>query len=144
MLCNKQIPRCVKFHTFDKPPCIQYNRVTKYKEVFNLWKGILLMKKRASVTLCREIIIMSEANNKVLRFCPNFNSAAKSRGSYIPNLTLPPETDDRAIGIWGSRHKQYLKENKSALTSEWLISRFYVLLHRKTKSTFSEWTLSVL
>ena len=34
---------------------------------------------------------------------------------YIPDITLPPETDDRPIGIWGSRHKQYLKEHKKAI-----------------------------
>ena len=33
---------------------------------------------------------------------------------YIPNLTLPPETDDRPIGIWGMRHRDYLKQHKKA------------------------------
>lgn len=75
------------------------------------------MKKRVSVTHCREIIIMSEANNKVLRFCPNFNSAAKSRGSYIPDFTLPPEDDTRPIGVWGMRHKDYLKNHRKAIYS---------------------------
>lgn len=29
---------------------------------------------------------------------------------YLPCLTLPPE-DEKPIGIWGQRHKRYLKDN---------------------------------
>ena len=37
-------------------------------------------------------------------------------GDYlIPDLTLPPETDDRPIGAWGMRHKRYLMEHKKAI-----------------------------
>ena len=37
-------------------------------------------------------------------------------GDYlIPDLTLPPEKDDRSIGIWGMRHKRYLIEHKKAI-----------------------------
>ena len=36
-------------------------------------------------------------------------------GDYlIPDLTLPPETDERPIGVWGMRHKRYLTEHKKA------------------------------
>lgn len=36
-------------------------------------------------------------------------------GDYlIPDLTLPPETDERTIGVWGMRHKRYLTEHKKA------------------------------
>ena len=32
-------------------------------------------------------------------------------GDYlIPCLTLPEEEEQRFIGVWGQRHKQYLKE----------------------------------
>lgn len=34
---------------------------------------------------------------------------------YLPDLTLPPETDDRPIGVWGMRHKRYLMEHKKAI-----------------------------
>ena len=34
---------------------------------------------------------------------------------YIPDLTLPPEKDDRPIGVWGMRHKRYLMEHKKAV-----------------------------
>ena len=35
-------------------------------------------------------------------------------GDYlIPNLTLPEE-EQRFIGVWGQRHKRYLKEHKRA------------------------------
>jgi len=30
---------------------------------------------------------------------------------YLPCLTLPPE-EEKPIGIWGQRHKRYLKEHK--------------------------------
>ena len=30
---------------------------------------------------------------------------------YIPNLILPPEKEHRPIGIWGQRHRDYLKQH---------------------------------
>ena len=37
-------------------------------------------------------------------------------GDYlIPCLTLPEEEEQRFIGIWGQRHKRYLKEHKRAV-----------------------------
>ena len=33
---------------------------------------------------------------------------------YIPCLTLPAEKENKPIGIWGQRHKRYLKEHKRA------------------------------
>lgn len=37
-------------------------------------------------------------------------------GDYlIPDLTLPSETDERPIGVWGMRHKRYLMEHKKAI-----------------------------
>lgn len=39
-------------------------------------------------------------------------------GDYlIPDLILPPETDNRSIGVWGRRHRDYLIENKKAVYS---------------------------
>ncbi len=32
---------------------------------------------------------------------------------YLPCLTLPPE-EGKPIGIWGQRHKRYLKEHRKA------------------------------
>ena len=32
---------------------------------------------------------------------------------YLPCLTLPPE-EEKPIGIWGQRHKRYLKEHRKA------------------------------
>ena len=39
---------------------------------------------------------------------------------YIPCLTLPAE--ERIIGVWGQRHKRYLKKHKLAVYSALLIS----------------------
>ena len=36
---------------------------------------------------------------------------------YLPDFVLPPETDDRPIGMWGRRHRDYLIENKKAVYS---------------------------
>ena len=39
-------------------------------------------------------------------------------GDYlIPDLILPSETDNRSIGVWGRRHRDYLIENKKAVYS---------------------------
>ena len=42
-------------------------------------------------------------------------------GYLIPNLTLPPEKE-RPIGIWGQRHKHYLKEYRKATYTTLLTS----------------------
>ncbi len=36
---------------------------------------------------------------------------------YIPDLTVPPETDNRHIGVWGMRHRDYLKNHRKAIYS---------------------------
>lgn len=37
----------------------------------------------------------------------------EENGYLIPSLTLPPE-EEKPIGIWGQRHKRYLKEHRKA------------------------------
>ena len=34
---------------------------------------------------------------------------------YLPDLILPPEKDNRPIGMWGRMHRQYLMEHRKAL-----------------------------
>lgn len=41
---------------------------------------------------------------------------------YIPCLTLPAEKENKPIGIWGQRHKHYLKEHKRAVYTTLLTS----------------------
>ncbi len=36
---------------------------------------------------------------------------------YIPDFILPPETDNRPIGVWGRRHRDYLKNHRKAIYS---------------------------
>lgn len=36
---------------------------------------------------------------------------------YIPDFTLLPETDSRPIGVWGRRHRDYLKNHRKAIYS---------------------------
>ena len=40
---------------------------------------------------------------------------------YFPCLTLPPE-EEKTIGIWGQRHKRYLKEHRKATYTTLLTS----------------------
>ena len=40
---------------------------------------------------------------------------------YLPRLTLPSE-DEKPIGIWGQRHKRYLKEHRKATYTTLLTS----------------------
>lgn len=40
---------------------------------------------------------------------------------YLPCLTLPPG-EERPIGIWGQRHKRYLKEHRKATYTTLLTS----------------------
>ena len=36
---------------------------------------------------------------------------------YIPDLTLLPEKDNGPIGVWGRRHRDYLKNHRKAIYS---------------------------
>lgn len=40
---------------------------------------------------------------------------------YLPCLTLPPE-EEKPIGVWGQRHKLYLKEHRKAIYTTLLTS----------------------
>ena len=41
---------------------------------------------------------------------------------YLPCLTLPPEEENRPIGIWGQRHLRYIKQYKRLLYTNLLTS----------------------
>lgn len=41
---------------------------------------------------------------------------------YIPCLTLPAEKENKPIGVWGQRHKRYLKQNHKVLYMNLLTS----------------------
>lgn len=45
----------------------------------------------------------------------------EENGYLIPNLTLLPE-EEKPIGIWGQRHKRYLKEHRKATYTTLLIN----------------------
>ena len=45
----------------------------------------------------------------------------EENGYLIPNLDLPDE-DQHTIGIWGQRHRRYLKENRKVLYADLLTS----------------------
>ena len=45
----------------------------------------------------------------------------EENGYLIPNLDLPDE-DQHTIGIWGQRHRRYLKENRKVLYANLLTS----------------------
>jgi len=41
---------------------------------------------------------------------------------YLPDLTLPEETETRSIGIYGERHRRYLKTHRKVVYTELLTS----------------------
>ena len=41
---------------------------------------------------------------------------------FIPCLTLPTEKETKPIGVWGQRHKRYLREHKKAIYTTLLTS----------------------
>lgn len=41
---------------------------------------------------------------------------------FIPCLTLPTEKESKPIGVWGKRHKRYLREHKRATYTTLLTS----------------------
>ena len=45
----------------------------------------------------------------------------EENGYLIPNLILPPE-EEKPIGIWGQRHKRFLKEHRKATYTTLLTS----------------------
>ena len=41
---------------------------------------------------------------------------------YLPDLVLPPEEEHENIGVWGMRHKRFLKENHRVLYANLMTS----------------------
>ena len=41
---------------------------------------------------------------------------------YLPNLALPTEEQHEKIGVWGMRHKRFLKDNHRVLYADLLTS----------------------
>jgi len=41
---------------------------------------------------------------------------------FIPCLTLPAEKENKPIGVWGQRHRRYLREHKRAIYTNLLTS----------------------
>lgn len=41
---------------------------------------------------------------------------------YLPDLALPPEEEHENIGVWGMRHKRFLKENHRVLYANLMTS----------------------
>ena len=41
---------------------------------------------------------------------------------YLPDLALPTEEEHKNIGVWGMRHKRFLKENHRVLYANLMTS----------------------
>lgn len=46
----------------------------------------------------------------------------EENGYLIPDLSLPAEKEIKPIGIWGQRHRRYLKEHKKVIYTTLLTS----------------------
>ena len=60
---------------------------------------------------------------------------------YLPCLTLPGE-EERAIGVWGQRHRRYLRQHRKALYMELQITGklngYLADLNKQAESMFLE------
>ena len=60
---------------------------------------------------------------------------------YLPCLTLPDE-EERAIGVWGQRHRRYLRQHRKALYMELQITDklngYLADLNKQAESMFLE------
>ena len=60
---------------------------------------------------------------------------------YLPCLTLPDE-EERAIGVWGQRHRRYLRQHRKALYMELQITGklngYLADLNKQAESMFFE------
>ena len=61
---------------------------------------------------------------------------------YLPCLTLPDE-EERAIGVWGQRHRRYLRQHRKALYMELQITGklngYLADLNKQAESMFLSW-----
>lgn len=59
---------------------------------------------------------------------------------YIPCLTLPAE-EEKPIGIWGQRHKRYLKEHRKAtytmLLTNYKLNSYLADINQQAEEMFS-------
>ena len=59
---------------------------------------------------------------------------------FIPCLTLPTEKETKPIGVWGQRHKRYLREHKKAIYTTLLtsgnLSSYLVNIDEQAKEMF--------
>ena len=60
---------------------------------------------------------------------------------YIPCLELPAEKEERHIGVWGQRHRRYLKSHRRALYTSLLTSgklnSYLADINRQAEELFS-------
>ena len=92
-----------------------------------------------------EYIILEDFNMDKYTYNENNGLWYELQGDY-PILTLPAE-EEKPIGIWGQRHRRYLKEHKkmiyaTLLTSGKLKATLQILTDRQRKCFFgllSKW-----
>ena len=64
----------------------------------------------------------------------------EENGYFIPNLGLPDE-EQHTIGIWGQRHRRYLKEHRKAVYADLLTSGklngYLAYIDREAEEMFS-------
>ena len=60
---------------------------------------------------------------------------------FIPCLTLPAEKETKPIGVWGQRHKRYLREHKRAtyttLLTSGKLNSYLADIDRQAEAMFS-------
>ena len=60
---------------------------------------------------------------------------------YLPDLVLPAEKETKTIGVWGQRHKRYLKEHKivayTTLLTSGTLNRYLSDIDEQAEEMFS-------
>lgn len=63
---------------------------------------------------------------------------------YLPCLTLPTEKENKPIGVWGQRHKRYLRESKkttyTTLLTSGKLNTYLAEIDRQAQERF-EWLI---
>ena len=75
------------------------------------------------------------ARNKVPGHPSEISDFVDGSGSYyLPDLSLPAE-EEISIGVWGERHKQFLKNHQRGIYNEFLISGVDILRVQEDRMT---------
>ena len=92
-----------------------------------------------------EYIILEDFNMDKYIYDENNGLWYELQGDYyLPCLTLPTEKENKPIGVWGQRHKRYLRESKkttyTTLLTSGKLNTYLAEIDRQAQERF-EWLI---